>query len=806
MTHGNETAAAPARVAAAKNTIDASSDDLGQRNAARGVVELRAAAGFLTPYGRRWLRWDLIGDTRLVGSVFDEKPKIETMRARKVPRGSTLVQDAWCELPVGARSGESGGWGFVFTGGVRAADGWLVALDVDGCREPQTGEVAPWAQRIITHYKGAYSEVTPSHTGLRIWLVVRERSNIGKRVPPAGTAPLPGAAKGMEIDPFGTTDAARYVTVTGDKLPEAGAAPLVVDNLDWLVENFAAKTEREATKDPGGAVPPAVGPTVTPEEIRRAILQRKDGEDLVAGNWCKLGYPSASECAFALMHQALIAANGHVEPVLDFFMTDTGFGRGHVDSRDPGKYEKRDWVLRQVEKAARTSHRLAERRYVASVFHPVSDSAPGVAGSPGTDGAPASAAAARPAPLLPVLIDPEERFAALSRSNGDGILVPRFLARGRNTTFTGVPKDGKSLFLQAAMSGWTLDEPRELDGFGKPPAPLRVLYCSENSADDDAVSLHAFDHGPTTRGGMFRLLNRAAVPQQIATFDEFLAWLAVVVRDDRFDVVVIDTLDAWIPDLEDSNSAAQVAARFASLSRILTVGCNIAVVVVLHAKKGSEPLSFDGILGSVKYRASGDTNIVMARVAPDDPADLRVVLRREGRDPWGMIHKACGRLPVCAGTAVLERDHDPATRLCYRLKGSFVVEDGEERARLEYVREDVPEQFAGTGGGGRKLSAVGLKKLDELVLLEAVRLHAAEVGPEPVSSRKLAKDGFLGRAAVRLGTAVPSGYEAPGDRKVRTVEARLVEDGRLIGHDGGGVTIGTVAGDSVFAPLGEGVE
>jgi hypothetical protein len=44
----------------------------------------------------------------------------------------------------------------------------LVALDLDHCRDPRTGKVDGWALAILTAAPGAYREVTPSGTGLRV--------------------------------------------------------------------------------------------------------------------------------------------------------------------------------------------------------------------------------------------------------------------------------------------------------------------------------------------------------------------------------------------------------------------------------------------------------------------------------------------------------------------------------------------------------------------------------------------------------------------------------------------------------------
>ena len=55
------------------------------------------------------------------------------------------------------------GVGWRMVGGI-----WLVALDLDHCRDPKTGKIDGWALAILTAAPGAYREVTPSGTGLRV--------------------------------------------------------------------------------------------------------------------------------------------------------------------------------------------------------------------------------------------------------------------------------------------------------------------------------------------------------------------------------------------------------------------------------------------------------------------------------------------------------------------------------------------------------------------------------------------------------------------------------------------------------------
>jgi putative DNA primase/helicase len=55
------------------------------------------------------------------------------------------------------------GIGFVFS----SADPF-VGIDLDKCRDPQTGEIKPWAQKIIARVQAGYIEVSPSGTGVHI--------------------------------------------------------------------------------------------------------------------------------------------------------------------------------------------------------------------------------------------------------------------------------------------------------------------------------------------------------------------------------------------------------------------------------------------------------------------------------------------------------------------------------------------------------------------------------------------------------------------------------------------------------------
>lgn len=84
------------------------------------------------------------------------------------------------------------GIGFVLSNGYSG-------VDLDHCRNAETGEVKPWAKQIIANLR-SYTEVTPSREGIRVWT--------------RGKLP-PGRRKKGDIEMY---DGGRFFTLTGQHL------------------------------------------------------------------------------------------------------------------------------------------------------------------------------------------------------------------------------------------------------------------------------------------------------------------------------------------------------------------------------------------------------------------------------------------------------------------------------------------------------------------------------------------------------------------------------------------------------------
>lgn len=95
------------------------------------------------------------------------------------------------------------GVGFVVT-----EDDPYIGIDLDKCRNPDSGAIAPWAAAIINRFN-TYTEITPSGCGVRLWITTRD-------------GVLPSGAHGRRKGPIEIYGAGRYFTVTGQQLRGGG--------------------------------------------------------------------------------------------------------------------------------------------------------------------------------------------------------------------------------------------------------------------------------------------------------------------------------------------------------------------------------------------------------------------------------------------------------------------------------------------------------------------------------------------------------------------------------------------------------
>jgi putative DNA primase/helicase len=112
-------------------------------------------------------------------------------------RANITNPETWSSLSVAIAYAEQHGMsgvGFVFT-----EDDPFAGVDLDECRDPETGEIEPWARKIIAALD-SYTEVSPSGTGLHVFI----------------KATLPG--RNNRKGPVEMYESKRYFTLTGAHL------------------------------------------------------------------------------------------------------------------------------------------------------------------------------------------------------------------------------------------------------------------------------------------------------------------------------------------------------------------------------------------------------------------------------------------------------------------------------------------------------------------------------------------------------------------------------------------------------------
>lgn len=105
-------------------------------------------------------------------------------------------------------AGRADGVGFVFS-----RDDPYAGVDLDGCRDPVSGEIAPWAAQVLERLR-SYAEVSPSGTGVKV--IVRGNlpcSGTGRRRRVPGIVAVYGRTAEIEAYHHG-----RYFALTGVRL------------------------------------------------------------------------------------------------------------------------------------------------------------------------------------------------------------------------------------------------------------------------------------------------------------------------------------------------------------------------------------------------------------------------------------------------------------------------------------------------------------------------------------------------------------------------------------------------------------
>ncbi|MDX6748795.1 VapE family protein [Geminicoccaceae bacterium 1502E] len=217
------------------------------------IAELRAQGG-------RWVGWRF-GKRGPTGKI--TKLPIQTTGEGAGRCASSTNPATWASYEACAayrdanareRGRELAGLGFMLAA---ERDG-IIGIDLDACRDPETGEVAAWAREIIEDL-ASYAEVSPSGTGVKVFAkadpVPELRANVMQIADVAGHG---DKAPHVEVYARG-----RYFAVTGEHLD--GTPDEITDAteaLERLVSRVNASAGHEAPRDAQAA---GGGPAPMPE-------------------------------------------------------------------------------------------------------------------------------------------------------------------------------------------------------------------------------------------------------------------------------------------------------------------------------------------------------------------------------------------------------------------------------------------------------------------------------------------------------------------------------------------------------------
>ncbi len=476
-------------------------------------------------------------------------------------RASITTPEAWTDYGEAVRACKEhgyGGVGFVFT-----PEDDLCGIDLDGCLDPETGEIEEWAQEVIEELD-SYTEISPSGTGVHI--LVR------------GELPAGRNRKGR----FEAYDRGRYFTVTGKHL---SGTPRSIEGRQeelrrvvWRV--FGEDSANGHTKLV--TVPELVDNGPSDNEIVQKALSASNGERfgrLWAGDTSDYG--SHSEADLALCGMLAFWTGGDVTKI-DALFRQAGLYRK--------KWDREDYRNRTITEAlsGKTEFYRAPKTIKLA------------------DGTGRKIEA----------LQPEEMGKLLSNVEPEEIswLWPSWLALGKLALVDGDPGLGKSALTLDLAARLSAGKPFP-DGVECEPAGVVLLSAEDGLADTIRPRLDAA--GADTS----KILALATVPDEdghdrLLSIPEDLGLIEKGIRRVGARLMVVDPLMAFLSSDTNSHRDQDVRRALAPLAGLAErTGASVLVVRHLNKAAANNPL----------YRGGGSIGIIgaarMAFVVGKDPQD-----------------------------------------------------------------------------------------------------------------------------------------------------------------------------------------
>ncbi|MCX6378997.1 MAG: hypothetical protein NT023_05890 [Armatimonadetes bacterium] len=251
----------------------------------------------------RWLVWRYSWKNRKWTKI--------PYNARTGGEGSSTNERTWSRYEEALRAyqtGEYDGIGFALSPEVG-----ITGIDLDKCRNVETGELTPLADTIIGNM-GTYTEVSPSGTGLRLFVMGSKPAGRCKDDP-----------RGVEI-----YNAGRYLTITGHALLDSPIRN-AQDDLNQLHAWLFPEKQKPATAPRAPQTPS----NLNDRDLIEKATQAKNGSrfaNLWRGNWQAEGYGSQSNADEALCYLLSFWTGGDASRI-DALFRQSGLMRDKWDER-----------------------------------------------------------------------------------------------------------------------------------------------------------------------------------------------------------------------------------------------------------------------------------------------------------------------------------------------------------------------------------------------------------------------------------------------------------------------------------------
>ncbi len=540
-----------------------------------------------------WLAWNLEPD---------EKGKLTKVpyAVRLQRHGSSTDPTTWGTVEQAVKrstTGKLSGVGYVLAAatpqGYPRVSNKETVIDLDHCRNKETGKIDGWAQNIITQMD-SYSEISPSETGVHILLQGRLAGGVRHKIAYATGA--------IEV-----YDRARYITITGDHLD---GTPCEVCARQSELDAFVAMYL------PGDAEPN------TPREARPVSL---DDEALLAK-----ARNAANGAGFvALYDHGDISAYTDGDGRPDHSRADlalckmlawwTGWDAPRMESlftasalNDRDKWNRADYRKRTIDRAIcltptcygsadSTSHEQTEEAPEEDEAEGGADAGANQDETPGANGAhPDSDETGASDDLLGVNLADVE-VAELSW------LWHARLALGKITMADGEPGLGKSLVTLdlAARVAMGNRMPDGSAGLGAPAGV--VIVCGEDGVADTVkprmlaagASPDAIRRVRVVNEVPEKLANGGTAKRLLSLVNDLLALEATIKATDTR-LLVIDPITSYLGSQTDIYKDSDIRAVLTPLA-MMAERASVAILLVRHLNKNAAMTAMNRGLGGIAF-------------------------------------------------------------------------------------------------------------------------------------------------------------------------------------------------------------